>query len=201
MHCVMTDQASTPDSSNTFAPQSVVLRDGTSVQLRFLQAEDAERLQAFFYRLSPESIFYRLLEYRSALTDEEARALCDVDGQNRVAIAATVAAEDQEDQEAIVAVARYGVIEAESPDTAESAIVVQDDFQGRGLGTILIRRLVGYARSHGIRQLVATIHYNNAQILRFIERSGLRVERKMNKGIWDFFIYLDPPAPHNGQNA
>lgn len=174
------------------------MRDGTQAELRLLRPDDTERLEAFFYRLSPESIFYRMLEFRTIITDDELRQLCDVDGQTRVAIAATHLVDGQEH---ILAVARYGVLDVHTPDTAEAAIVVEDAFQSRGLGTLLIKCLVNYARAHGVHRFVATIHYNNVRILRFIERSGLRVERRIEQGVWEFTIYLDPPLPHNGHSA
>ncbi len=174
-----------------FAPETVSLRDGTSVRLRAIHPDDAPRLQAFFTRLSPQSVFYRLLEYRTMLSDEEARQLVTVDYQSRMAI---VAVREAAGEEQIVAVARYGVISPEEPDTAEAAIVVEDAFQGHGLGRVLIDRMVRYARAHGIRYYVATVHYNNAQILHFVQSSGLRVERKMDKGLWDIVIDLETPA-------
>ncbi|MBL8057737.1 MAG: N-acetyltransferase [Anaerolineales bacterium] len=170
------------------------LNDGTPVQLRSLRPDDVERIKAFFYRLSPESIFYRLLEYRTTITDAEAKLLCDVDGVHRVAIAATQFTEAGEEN--IVAVARYALVNPETPEVAEAAIVVEDGLQGRGLGTLLIRRLVRYAREHGIRRFVATVHYNNARILRFIEHSGLPVERVMEHGIWNLFIHIDAANLH-----
>lgn len=180
----------------TFPIEAIVLRDGTPAQLRSLRPDDVERMKAFFYRLSPQSVFYRLLEYRTEITEAEARQLCDVDGRTRVAIAATIMAEGAEH---IIGVARYGLIDLADGETAEAAIVVQDDYQKRGLGTLLIRRLVKYARAQAVRRFVATIHSYNAQILRFIERSGLQVERQLRHGVWEFTIHLDPdsvaPAP------
>lgn len=174
-----------------FPVEQVELRDGARVQLRLLRPDDIERIKAFFYRLSPESIFYRLLEFRTYITDDEARRLCDVDGQTHVAIAATLVTDGRED---IIAVARYSLVDPETPGVAEAAIVVEDSFQRRGLGTLLIRRLVDYAQSHGIESFVASVHTNNTRILRFIERSGLRVQRQLHQGVWDFTVHLLAPT-------
>lgn len=171
-------------------PETVTLRDGTPVQLRLLRPDDAERIKAFFYRLSPESIFYRALEVRKTLSDDEARRLCDVDGLTRVALAAVI---EKDGEEHIIGVARYGVVKPTQADTAESAVVVEDAFQGKGLGRALTTRLVQYARNHGIQRFVATIHLNNNKILQFIKNSGLRVRRHIEGSVWDMNIYLDPP--------
>lgn len=180
----------TDPRAGSFTPETVSLRDGASVRLRFLRPDDTERLKAFFYRLSPQSIFYRMLEYRTTISDEEARWLCDVDGQNRVAMAATLG---DGTEEVIIAVARYGIDPKGTPDMAEAAVVVEDVYQKRGLGKILVSRLVEYARTHGVQRFVATIHVNNDAILRFINYSGFKVDRKFNGGAWDVVIYLDRP--------
>ncbi|MDW8325610.1 MAG: GNAT family N-acetyltransferase [Anaerolineales bacterium] len=178
-----------------FVPEPFRLRDGTTGSLRLLRPDDTERLKAFFYRLSPESIFYRILEYRTILTDEEARRLCDVDGIQRVAIAATYL---DNDSEQIIGVARYGLIDPNKPDTAEAAVIVEDAFQGRGLGKLLVKRLVEYALTHGVRRFIATIHVNNAKILQFIQHSGLKYQRTLSGGTWEVVVHLDSPAGPNG---
>lgn len=178
--------------------EQVELRDGTPVLLRLLRPDDTERVKDFFYRLSPESVFYRLLEYRTYITDDEARRLCAVDGRTTVAIAATRVTEEGE---TIIAVARYSVPDPETPEVAEAAIVVEDGFQRRGLGSQLIRRLVDYALGHGVHCFVASIHSNNTRILRFIERSGLRAQRQLNHGVWDFTIHLAPPPALPGNRG
>ncbi len=78
---------------------------------------------------------------------------------------------------------------------AEAAVVVEDAYQKRGLGKALVGRLVEYARTHGVRRFVTTIHVNNAAILSFINYSGYKVDRKFNGGAWDVVIYLDRPEP------
>lgn len=182
-----------------FAPEPFRLRDGTTGALRLLRPDDTERIKAFFYRLSPESIFYRILEYRTTITDEEARRLCDVDGVQRVAIAATCL---DNGSEQIIGVARYGLIDFDEPDTAEAAVIVEDAFQGRGLGKLLVKRLVEYALAHGVRHFVATIHVNNARILQFIEHSGLSYRRSLSGGNWDVVIDLESlPALNGARNG
>jgi len=171
-----------------FIPEPYELRDGLPITLRLLRPDDTERIKAFFYRLSPESIFYRVLQYRTSITDEEARQLCDVDGVARVAIAAIYL---DNGAEQIIGVARYGLLDPAQPDKAEAAVIVEDAFQGRGLGKLLVKRLVEYALAHGVHRFVATIHVNNAKILRFIQRSGLSVKRSLSDSNWDVVIDLD----------
>lgn len=179
------------DNDPTFPIETVRLQDGRTVLLRPIRPDDAPRLQEGFARLSPESIYLRFLEAASGLSDAQARHLATVDYQERMAMVGSV----QEDgQERLVAVARYGLLAGGEPGLAEAAIVVRDDYQGQGLGKILIKRLLQYGRRHGVKTLVATVHSSNARILRFITKSGLPFEKKMlEPGVWEYRIRLESP--------
>lgn len=166
--------------------ESVSLRDGSQVSLRPIAPTDAPRLRALFHRLSPESVYLRFLEARDDLTLEQAQEFATVDYQRTMAIVATVIDSGEEE---IVGVARYGQDEQETDAGAETAVVVEDAYQGRGLGTLLLQRLVLYARRHGVEALRATVHSSNAQILRFVRRSGLPIQQQLRGGTWD--IQLD----------
>ena len=169
----------------------VTLRDGTTVVIRPIRAEDAPRLQALFARLSPESIFLRFLGYRKELSNEQAEDLANVDYQTRMALVST---REQCDQEEIIAVARYARVPGVEDGLAEAAIVVEDRYQGRGLGTLLLKRLVSYARTHGIRTFLALVHSNNWRMMRLIRRSGLPTETKAESGVLEIRAKLETDA-------
>ena len=175
-------------------PETVTLRDGTTVTVRPIRPDDVSRLQALFTRLSPESIFFRFLGYRNELPYAEAQDLANVDCQTRMALVATL---KQNGEEYIVAVARYAVIRLVEPKVADAAVVVEDRYKGQGLGTLILKRLVAYARTHGIRAFQAAIYHNNAQIMRFIQCSGLPCERKrIESGVWGFRVKLEAEPAH-----
>jgi RimJ/RimL family protein N-acetyltransferase len=175
-------------------PETVTLRDGTTVTVRPIRPDDASRLQALFTRLSPESIFFRFLGHRKELPYVEAEAQANVDYRTRMALVAT---REQCREENVIAVTRYEVIGPGVHDVAEAAIVVEDRFQGQGLGTLLLKRLVAYARTHGIRAFQAAVYHNNAQIIRFIQCSGLPFERKrIESGVWEFRVKLEAEPAH-----
>jgi RimJ/RimL family protein N-acetyltransferase len=172
-------------------PEAVTLRDGTTVTIRPIRPDDARRLQELFARLSPESISFRFLGQPRELPYEQAEQLANVDYHTRMALVAT---REQCDEEHIIAVARYAVDPAVAPDLAEAAIVVEDKYQNRGLGTLLLKRLVAYARIHGIRAFMATVRHDNVRIMRFIRRSGLPTESKLAAGAWEILVKLEPKA-------
>jgi len=116
------------------------------------------------------------------LSFEEAQRLATVDYQTRVAFVATL---EEAGEEIIVAVARYDVIRPDRPDVAEAAIVVEDRYQGQGLGSMLLDRLLAYARAHGVHTFMAEISAENKRMMRFIQRSGLPVEKKLEDRVWE----------------
>lgn len=166
----------------------VTLRDGTPLVVRAIRPDDAPRLQALHSRLSEQSLFLRFLSFQRTLPDGDALRFASVDFEKNMALVAT---QQTPDGEQVVGVARYASIGDDNSDFAEAAIVVDDAFQGLGLGTLLLERLIVYARAHGIRAFTASIHSSNTQIMRFIKRSGLPVRRKFMGGTLDYVVYLD----------
>lgn len=168
--------------------ETVTLRDGAAVGIRLIRPDDAPRLKALYSRLSPESTYFRFLEIRKGLSDEEVKRLAEVDYQMCPALVAT---RKQADREDIIAVARYAIIETAEPGLAELSIVVEDCYQGRGLGTRLLRRLVAYARSHGVHTLLAVVHSDNVRMARLIQRSGLPTRSRTELGTREIRIGLE----------
>jgi RimJ/RimL family protein N-acetyltransferase len=165
--------------------ESVQLRNGAWVTTRAIRPDDAPRLQAFHARLSPQSVYLRWLSAHPVLTDDEAALLSQVDYHERMAYVATrpVAAGEE-----IIGVARYAAAPTEGPGAAEAAVVVADDLQQHGLGTLLLGRLLAYARTQGLTTCVAEINAQNARMLRFIQRGGLPTTRRLESGSWQVRI-------------
>ncbi len=167
------------------------LRDGTRVTTRAIRPDDAPRLQAFHAQLSPQSVYLRWLSAHPVLTDEEAADLSQVDYHNRMAFVATLPESAAgASTEAIIGVARYAAAPGEGPGAAEAAVVVADAFQQRGLGTLLLGRLLAYAHRQGIVTWVAEINAENVRMLRFIQRGGLPTTRRLESGSWQVRINI-----------
>jgi RimJ/RimL family protein N-acetyltransferase len=183
-------------SNPHLAAEVAALRDGSRVTLRAIRPDDALRLQAFHAKLSPESVYLRWLSAHPVLTDEEAAGLSQVDYHLRMAFVATLPTgaptagpeAAPSDAEEIIGVARYAAAPSEGPGAAEAAVVVADAFQQRGLGTLLLGRLLAYARTQGIHTWVAEINAQNARMLRFIQRGGLPTTKRLESGSWQVRI-------------
>jgi RimJ/RimL family protein N-acetyltransferase len=138
------------------------LRDGSSLQLRPIDASDRELLAQGFERLSPQSRYRRFFSPVAHLSKRQLDYLTDVDHHDHEALVAV-----DPDKGGLVGVARYVRTE---PGIAEPAIVVSDDWQGRGLGSLLLDALADRAREEGVECFVAPILAENRGAIRLFER-------------------------------
>jgi GNAT superfamily N-acetyltransferase len=117
------------------------LRDGARVLVRPIAPDDRAALAAGFARLSPESRFRRFLSPKKQLTEDDLDVLTRVDHHDHEALVALEA-----DTGEGIGVARFV---RTGPDRAEPAVVVADDWQGRGVGTLLLDLLAERAWEEG----------------------------------------------------
>lgn len=176
-------------SADSLDLEPFTLKDGTQGVIRPIRPDDADDLQTTFQRLSMESIYLRFLSFKKELPDEEARYLATVDYSSRMAFVA-ICKENEKD--IVVGVSRYVVLDTD-PEIAESAVVVADEYQGRGLGKLLLWRLVNYARAKGIHYLCGDLQIGNDRMLELVKRSGLPHQTRFVDGIWEVTIDLRLP--------
>jgi RimJ/RimL family protein N-acetyltransferase len=164
------------------------LRDGVCVRVREIRVEDAAALRRLVGRSSEHSIELRFFGPMRELSEEKARRFAEVDGRDRFALVAL----DPEDEDEIVGVVRY---EREgATDGAEYAALVEDRFQGRGLGIGLTRRLIEAARERGIERLHALVLRENRGMLRLLRSLEFPERKRQENGLEHIEIDLSPGA-------
>jgi len=172
--------SSTPSTSELAVRGApVALRDGSHVRIRQGHSSDRQLLIRGFERLSPESRYRRFLAPMSELSEQTLRYLTEIDHHDHEAMIAL-----EEDSGEGVGVARY-VRDPERPDSAEVAVTVVDDWQGRGLGTLLLDVIGARARQEGIAMFTAVVLTTNHTVIdllrqldyvRVLDRDGGTVE-------------------------
>ena len=158
--------------------------DGRRLRLRLLQPGDAELLTRFFWSLSRETVYRRFFSPITLPNETLLKRLVDVDHCEREALIAL-------DDQGIVGVARYGTGPGESHDIA---VVVADDWQGRGLGALLLRRLAHIARLRGISSFHATMLGDNARAQSLVRGLSPHVTMRFESGYVEADIPLRPTA-------
>jgi acyl-CoA hydrolase/GNAT superfamily N-acetyltransferase len=149
------------------------LRGGEEIVVRPVRLSDERPLQELFYRLSDESTYRRFMAYKRRHPHEDMQALVDLDYDQNMALLAEV---PEADRREIAAMVRYDV----DPETrlADIAFVVRDEWQGRGLGTLLMRRMSEIARARGLAGFTADLFTTNKPMLAVFQRSGLTLDIK-----------------------
>ena len=155
--------------------QDAIVVDGQRVQIRTMQPEDREHEQEFHRRLSPQSRYYRFHASMRELTPDLLEHFTHVDYPNEMALIATI---DEDGDERQIGVARYNI--TDEPGTAEFAIVIADEWQGKGIGTRLLLDLRSCAIRSGITRLKASVLSENRRMYEFCRKLGFEVEPHHN---------------------
>ena len=141
-----------------------VLRDGCRVEIRSLRPNDRADLVAAVGRTSDGSLYRRFFGLKRSFTDQEAAFFVNIDFIDNVAL---VGYSNEERRSVIAGGGRYIVIQ---PGQAEVAFVVVDEYQGRGIGGILMRHLTSIARTAGLRTFIAEVLPENTPMLQLLRR-------------------------------
>jgi acetyltransferase len=155
----------------------VRLQDGLRVVIREIRPSDRELLEHSRGRFSDESMRRRFLAPKPRLTGTELRYLTEVDGHDHYAIVAVPA----DDLTAIVGVGRF-IRVPEDAETAEAAIIVADEYQGRGLGKRMAQQLADAGRERGIRRFTASMLTDNKPALALMQTLSDRLESHYEGG-------------------
>jgi acyl-CoA synthetase (NDP forming)/GNAT superfamily N-acetyltransferase len=164
----------------------VLLRDGRIARIRPFVAADEQSLLALNERVSDHT---RLMRYFS-VGDRPGRWYVEHLLQQAALGNALVALVDDE----VVAVASYARLESD-PGTADLGLMVEDDHQASGLGSLLLEHLAHSARAHGIKAFHADVLGENHHMLRMLRSSGYSVTGGAGAGVVELTVDLqESPA-------
>jgi RimJ/RimL family protein N-acetyltransferase len=152
------------------------LPDGTRLLVRPIEPEDAPQLRAGFKRLDAGSRYQRFLAPIPYLTQRDLDFLTRVDHEMHEALVAIDARTGEG-----VGIARF-LRDPREPARADVAIVVDDRWHGRGVGTLLAGRLAERARAVGVTSFTARMLPGNDAARRLVERVGDDVRAREESG-------------------
>jgi len=153
------------------------LRDGRTLEIRALRLADRAALLASFERTSEESRYRRFFAPKRTFSEKEIDFYLNVDFVGHVALVAEL---EEGGRQVIAGGGRYIVSE---PGRAEVAFAVDDEHQGLGIGTRLMRHLVAIARAAGLRGFTAEVLSDNTAMLKVFERCGLATTTRREGGV------------------
>jgi len=161
------------------------LKDGRTITVRAIRPDDREALAGGVRRLSSESRYRRFFTPVDELSESELSYLTEVDHVDHEALVA-----EEPTTGAGIGVARF--IRLADPQAAEVAIAVADEWQGLGVGTVLLRRLTERAREEGIKRFTADVLADNRQMLHLLNELGTVREVDRELGSVEVQVELPP---------
>jgi len=140
--------------------------DLPGLSIRAIEPYDVERLSSLFWRLSPQSRYFRFLSPVQNPGETCLHHPAEVDHRSRDALVATV-------NDEVVGVARYDR-DSTDPSRAEVAVVVEDAWHRRGVATKLLRALAGVATQRGVEQFTAIVSADNRPVTTLVRSFPVR---------------------------
>ncbi|MDI3285616.1 bifunctional acetyl-CoA hydrolase/transferase family protein/GNAT family N-acetyltransferase [Polyangium sp. 15x6] len=162
------------------------LPGGHEVLVRPLRISDEDALKDLFYRLSDESTYQRFMKFKRSHPHEELLQLVCLDYEQNMGL---VVIHSDNGCEEIIGLARYDV--APATRRADIAFVVRDEWQGRGVGTLLMRRMAEVARARGVTGFFADVLVSNKPMMAIFYKSGLPVKASLREGV--YHVEIDFP--------
>jgi GNAT superfamily N-acetyltransferase len=167
---------------------STVLRDGTAVTIRAAKRDDGPRIRAAFSKLDPHTRYMRFFNFKKDISKEELALITRADFERAVVLLATMRAGKDE---LVIGEASYFVIDPSATERgAELAFIVEEDFQRRGVATLLMKHLAEIARSKGLALLVAEVLSCNMPMLNVFHHCGLPVSIRIEGNVFHVSLSL-----------
>jgi acyl-CoA hydrolase/RimJ/RimL family protein N-acetyltransferase len=180
------DQAYIPGKGGEY-PESLAIhrttRSSQEILLRPVKISDERLIKDFFYSLSDESLYTRFISARKNVPHEMRQDLVAVDYTRDMVILAVVEGKDEPEQETVVGVGQYSL--NRDMHTAEVALVVRDDYQGKGVGTELLHYLTYLAKRQGLLGFSAEVLSSNRPMRSLFEKMGFDIEKRREEGVYE----------------
>jgi len=165
-----------PEELETFR----TTRQGLDILLRPVKITDEPMLKDFFYDLSEDSMYLRFFSVRKDMPHQRLQDFVAVDYTRKMEILATIA---EKEKEIIVGLGQYEL--NLDMHTAEVALVVRDEFQGKGVGTELLSYLAYLARRQGLLGFSAEVLVENRSMIRLFEKLGFDTRKRREEGVYE----------------
>jgi acetyltransferase len=159
------------------------LRSGAEVIIRPIRPEDEPLIVAFHSTLSEQSVYLRYfypMSLEQRIAHERLTRICFIDYDREMVLVAEQSDPDS-DQRAIIGVGR--LMKMRGTNHAEFATVVSDAYQGQGLGSELLRRLIAIGRDERLERIVADVLPDNRDMQRVFKQLGFRFRRVLGEPI------------------
>jgi RimJ/RimL family protein N-acetyltransferase len=166
------------------------LKDGTVVTFRAVRPDDGEKIQKAFKTLSQTAIYTRFFGPKDDVTEAELARITGVDFERDLLLLVTIGSGGDE---MVIGEASWFAVDSDVPGgSAELAFTVEEDYQGEGIATSLLRRLAEIGRQKGLGQFEAEVMMGNPPMLNVFHHSGLPMTIRQDKDVVHVTLSLRP---------
>jgi len=184
------DQAFIPGKKGEY-PETLetckTIKAGEQLLLRPVRINDEPLVKDFFYSLSDRSMYRRFISSRQDMPHERLQDFVVIDYTEEMIIVAVKARQDKEE---IVGIGQYAA--DPSSHAAEVAVVIRDDWQGKGVGTELLAYLTYLAKRQGLLGFTAEVLSDNRPMMSLFEKGGFDIERRSSEGLYELRLAFKP---------
>jgi L-amino acid N-acyltransferase YncA len=193
---VVEERKKSTRNDSTKDTSMVLLKDRRIARIRRMRKDDIASIAEMHTRLSADSLYDRYLHpYKPTI--EDIQKIYQISQAGGAAFVATLWG----NPEKVIGVAHYGITKSRPGETepatepaaetaAEPAVIVEDQFQGLGLGRALLEHMAYSARANGIKVLKAVIHPANSRIMHLVTSGGLPYRKKYLQGVWGISVQV-----------
>jgi acyl-CoA hydrolase/GNAT superfamily N-acetyltransferase len=162
-------------------------KEGLNIRFRAIKPSDEDEMRRLFYRFSDQSVYYRYFSPIKTMPHKKMQAYVNVDYRSFMSIVAVI---EESGVEKIIAEARYAR-DKDSP-YADTAFIVDESYQGKGIASYLFDLLIRVAREEGIAGFTADVLADNKAMLKVYEKAPFPVQAVLSRGIYKLTIPFTP---------
>ncbi len=167
----------------------VTLNNGWEVEVRPIRAEDAPLITNFHRQLSEESIRFRYFHNKADLTQRDLSMLSHINYDRQMAFIAEHLRDDGGKE-------MLGVVRVwNDPDNirTEFSVIIRDDLQGLGIGSLLMTKMIDYCRSIGTLEMIGKVMVDNQPMRALMKHLGFKQRYNMEEQVVDAVLRLNEP--------
>ena len=166
-------------------------KDNLRIHFRAIKPSDEDEMRRLFYRFSDQAVYYRYFSSIKTMPHGRMQEYVNVDYRSVMSIVGVI---EESGREMIIAEARYARRKDKDRQYADTAFIVDESYQGRGIATFLYNLLIRVARENGVEGFTADVLADNKSMLKVFEKTVFPVNAVLAYGAYELTIpFVDEP--------
>lgn len=192
------DQIYLSESGHLY-PQEISIthtfKDGLTVRFRPIRPSDEDDMRRLFYRFSDQSVYYRYFSPIKTMPHMKTQTYVNVDFKRTMSIVGVL---EEKGMDKIIAEGRYVILEDGA--FADTAFIVDEEYQGKGIASFLYELLIRTAQQRGIKGFRADVLTANKAMMKVYEKSPVPMKATVSEGVYELTIPFSTDVDEPSEN-